>query len=77
MLMEESTTYLGILEEGEKTGELKGERKMILKLGSLKFGPASHEILSRINAITLAEQLEPLGEKILSCSNWEELFAGS
>ena len=73
MSIEESTTYQGILEEGV----IKGERKMILKLGSIKFGPPSDEFLSRLNSIFDTEQLELLGEKFLTCSNWEELFAGS
>ena len=73
--MKESRTYQAILEEGEAKGRVEGERNLLLRLGSKRFGQPDAPTLETIQAIASLEQLEQLGEKLLEAESWAELMA--
>jgi predicted transposase YdaD len=85
--MKESVTYQAILEEGEERGIAKGEakgeakgnlneaRKLLLRLGTRRFGAPSANVKTAIEAIADLERLELLIERVLDIGGWEELLA--
>ena len=85
--MQESTTYQAILREGEakgreegrEEGRIAGERLLLVRLGSKRFGKPDPVILARIEAIGDIERLEALGERIVDpeVSDWSGVFVGS
>lgn len=72
MLLEDSSTYQHVLEQGES----KGEKKLILRQGTKKFGPPSPAIAAALQAILDTARLERLGDRILDVGSWDELLAG-
>lgn len=68
--MEESDTYLAILDEGE----LKYARKAVLRLGQKKFGPASDDVVTAVKGIEDLERLARLLDRTLDVSSWQELL---
>jgi predicted transposase YdaD len=72
--MKESSTYQAILEEGEARGEAKGERNLLLRLGTRRFGAPDASTRIAIEAITSVERLEQLGDKLLEVESWAELL---
>lgn len=84
--MRESTTYQAILAEGETKGRVEGRvegraeggvevmHKVLLRLGTHRFGPAPDNIRIAIEAITDLERLESLTEKVLDVSSWDDLL---
>jgi hypothetical protein len=69
--MEESDTYLGIIDEGRE----KQAKEVILRLGRRRFGPADQANVSALQAITDLERLQRLVDRILDASNWQDLLA--
>lgn len=59
--------------EGEVRGELKGERKMLLRLLTLMFGEVPEPLAERINAITEETALTALAEQILTIKRLDDL----
>ncbi len=84
MLMEESTTYQGILEEGREKGLSQGLsqgrfqslRGTLIRLGTKRFGPPSNPIHIGIQAIRDADRLERLLDRIFESDGWDELISG-
>ncbi len=88
--MRESVTYQAILEEGEERGLQKGlergraegtvvgsaaeARKLLLLLGTERFGPASEAERARIEGESGLERLEELAKRLLHVASWEELL---
>jgi predicted transposase YdaD len=78
--MQESTTYQAILREGRQEGliegRITGERQILVRLGTKRFGPPDPVILAAIEAIRSVERLEGLGERILDpdVRDWNELL---
>jgi hypothetical protein len=68
--MKESVTYQAIQEEGE----VKGERKALLRVGSKRFGQPDATTLASIEAITTLERLEKLMDRLLEAESWVELL---
>jgi len=68
--MHESDTYLAILDEGA----LKEVRKLVLRWGQKKLGPASDDVVTAVMGIEDLERLERLLEKYLEVSSWQELL---
>jgi hypothetical protein len=73
--MEESDTYLEILEKGEAKGRVAEAKRLLLRLGKLQFGIPDRAAKDALEAITDLERLEQLGERVLEVSSWQELFA--
>jgi hypothetical protein len=79
MLLEESTTYQGVLQKGERKGKAKGRiegaRRILLQLGAERFGKPSREVLRSLRAIKDADQLDRLAVRLLHVKSWDELLA--
>jgi hypothetical protein len=65
--MEESTTYRWILSQGEK--------KVLLRMGTKKFGPPDTATLATLEKIEDLGRLEQMAERLLDASSWQELLA--
>ena len=82
--MEESSTIRAFIEEGRQKGLQEGleegrareARKIILRLGRIRFGEAGDAVVSRLDAISNLEKLEQLVERLLIVSSWDELLSG-
>ena len=69
--MQESDTYLMILEEGQK----KGARRNILIVGEEKFGPADESVKTQLENITDLERLDRMFRRALKAASWQEVLA--
>ena len=80
MLLEESTTYQGILEEGKarglSQGLSQGLRNTIIRIGSKRFGPPTESMSRTLHGIEDASRLEILADRILDAGNWDDLVTG-
>jgi predicted transposase YdaD len=74
--MKESVTYQGILEEGKAIGELAGQRGLLLRLGTKRFGKPDRKTQAALESISSADELVELVERSMNVSSWSELFAG-
>jgi len=68
--MQESDTYLAILDEGAE----KQARKSILIAGEKRIGPPPEGVLVALSAITDLQRLEFLLGRVLEVHNWQELL---
>jgi hypothetical protein len=68
--MHESDTHLAILDEGR----LDQARKVVLRLGQKKFGPASDDVVTAVNGIEDLERLDRLIEGYTEVASWQELL---
>lgn len=59
--------------EGEERGEIKGERKMLLRLLTLMFGEVPESLTERINAIADEAALTALAQQILTIKRLDDL----
>ncbi len=77
--MQESTTYQAILEEGRRKGELEGqlegEKRTVLLMGSGKFGPPSADVRAHFEGLDSLERLDALAERLWRAASWDELIA--
>jgi hypothetical protein len=77
--MRESTTYQAILREGRDEGRLEGERRLLARLGTKRFGKPDAATTAAIEAIQDSNRLEALGERILDpgITGWDDLLRAS
>ena len=91
MLLEESTTYQGIIEEGMAKGMAKGLsqglsqglseglkqglRSTIMRIGTKRFGPPPESTSRELQSIGDAARLELLADRILDAAGWDDLLA--
>ena len=87
MLLEESTTYQGIIEEGMAKGMAKGLsqglseglsqglRSTIVRIGTKRFGPPAESTTRLLQSIGDAGRLELLADRILDAEGWDDLLA--
>ena len=74
--MKESVTYLAILEEGREEGRIAQTRRILLLVGSQKFGPPDEVSRARVDAVSDVGRLENLAGRVLTASDWDDLLAG-
>ncbi|HKI19974.1 MAG TPA: hypothetical protein VKA15_18945 [Isosphaeraceae bacterium] len=82
--MTQSVTYQAILREGRKEGliegrnegRLTGERQILIRLGTKRFGEPDAVTVAAIEAIQDVNRLESLGERILEpdLQGWDALL---
>jgi hypothetical protein len=70
--MQDSDTYLAILEEGE---EAKA-KKVIIRQGQKRYGPPGEEITSKLDGITGLDRLDRLIDRLFdaTATSWQELL---
>ena len=81
--MEDSTTYMWILEQGVEKGLAKGKvagalenaRGQLLRQGAKKFGVATPAVAAQVNGLADLEELARLSDRLLDVASWDELFA--
>ncbi len=78
-LLQESSFYQMLLEEGEKKGLQKGvlaAREMLLDLVEARFGAIDPAFRASIEAIDDLDTLKRMSKKIMTVSNPDEIFSG-
>jgi hypothetical protein len=70
-VMRESSTYLGILAEGE----VAGLQKMLLRQGRIRFGPPDEATTTAIRGVTDPERLQRMGDRLLTAAGWADVLA--
>lgn len=63
------------LKEGVLQGKLEEARRLILRLGQLRFGPPEPQIREAIEADTDLDRLEQLGDHVLTAPDWAALVS--
>jgi predicted transposase YdaD len=69
--MQESSVYQGLLQEGRA----EEARKIVLRLAERRFGAPDKESQTKLESMSVVEQLEQLAERIYDVSSWIELLA--
>ncbi|MDB5307730.1 MAG: hypothetical protein JWO38_1932 [Gemmataceae bacterium] len=80
VILEDSTTYQWILEQGEAKGIAKGmtqeAHELILRLGSKRFGtPPPPGVENALRTVTDRERLGRIAERTLDAASWDDLLA--
>ena len=68
--MQESDTYLMILEEGQE----KQAKKSILVVGEDRFGPPEQSVRDQLESITNLERLDRMFRRALRAAGWQEIL---
>ncbi len=68
--MEESDTYLMIVDEGQE----KHAKKTVLLVGEKKLGPADTSVKDRLKAIKDLERLDRMIIQALTATSWQEVL---
>jgi hypothetical protein len=69
-LMQESDTYLMILDEGRE----KGAREDILLFGEEKFGPANDAVKAQLSMVTELDRLKRMVRRAAKAASWQEIL---
>jgi hypothetical protein len=69
-IMQESDTYLMILDEGQE----KHARKTVLLLGERRLGPADDGVKTRLEGITDLERLDRMILQAVTAGTWQEIL---
>jgi hypothetical protein len=68
--MHESSTYMGIIDEGRE----QQTRRLILRLGQKHLGPIGESERTRLHGITDVDHLERLFDRVLEVKSWTDLL---
>jgi hypothetical protein len=60
---------------GESRGAAEEARKLVLRLGAKRFGPASVEVEAAIRAVPDRDHLERFAERVLDAAGWDDLLS--
>lgn len=72
-IMHESTAFDMILDEGELCGEIK----VLIRLGTRKFGAPDAQTASLLQTIKDVDRLDRIADAMLTANSWQELLATS
>lgn len=61
-------------QEGVAVGKVVGERDLLIRLATARFGKPSKAVLVRINAIHSLVEVEQLGSRLFDARNWKDLL---
>ncbi len=73
--MRDSDTYMAILDEGRAEGEVRGARRMLVRLGRKRFGEPTADLLAAFQAISDLERLGRMSERVLDATSCQDLLA--
>ncbi|HTU93680.1 MAG TPA: hypothetical protein VMF69_26610 [Gemmataceae bacterium] len=68
--MQESDTYLMILDEGRE----KARREDILLVGKVRLGSPEEAVKAQLNLVTDLDRLRRLVERAAIATNWQEIL---
>jgi hypothetical protein len=75
----DSTFYQVMFKEGReiglREGRIKAVRKLLLRLGRIRFGQLPKATCARIEAVDVLDRLEHLAERLLTATSWDDLLA--
>jgi hypothetical protein len=78
-ILKDSSFYQVLLKEGREVGlregEIKGARKLLIRMGRIRFGRLPRTTRATIEAIDDLDRLERLADRILTATSWDELLA--
>lgn len=74
-MLEESDTYLMILEQGEERGEKRARREAILLVGEERLGLADESVRAQLANINDAGRLVRMLRRAAKAANWQEILA--
>jgi len=74
--MRDSVTYQAIVDEGRDEGRAEGERRLLLLIGTARFGQPDGVTQAKLDAIADIDVLERLAGRLLTAGSWAELLAG-
>jgi hypothetical protein len=63
------------ISQGLRQGLSQGERTVLLRVGTKRFGEPSEAIYTKLQGISDPARLESLAERLLDVHSWEELFS--
>jgi hypothetical protein len=69
-MLEESDTYLMILEQGEE----RARRGDILIIGEERFGAADESVRNQLGSVTDLERLKRMVRKVATAVSWQEIL---
>ena len=72
--MRELETYLAIFDEGRQEGWLGGERNVILRQATHRFGQPNADALSRLMAVNTQQGLDKQTDRVLTATGWDDLL---
>ena len=77
--MEDSVTYQSIKAKGKVEGKAEGAiieaRKMIVRIGTKRFGKPTARVTSKLDSIQSVEKLEQLSDRLFEVETWDEFLA--
>ena len=73
--MKESSTYQAIVEEGRCEGRIAETRKLLLLVGTARFGPPDEPTRAAVERMNNIELLEGLFIRLANVSGWHDLLA--
>jgi hypothetical protein len=74
-ILKESSFSRPYFEAGEKRGELKGAKKILILQGQARFGRLDKATRARIKSIDDVERLEDLSVRLLNVTSWADLLS--
>lgn len=74
-MLEESDTYLMILEQGEERGEVRATRRDILLVGEARLGIAPESVKDQLADVEDVERLARMVQRAATASTWDEILA--
>jgi hypothetical protein len=72
--MDESDTYLMILEEGERKGQEKHAKKAVLLVGEERIGPADESVKVHLAGIRDLDHLGRMLRRAAKAVSWQEIL---
>jgi hypothetical protein len=70
-ILEDSTTYQGIM----RRGEARGRQNTLLAMARKKFGPPTPQAEATLRSVTDPSRLERMAERIFDATGWDDLLA--
>jgi hypothetical protein len=78
-ILKDSSFYQVMLKEGRELGlhegRIKEAKKLVIRLGRIRFGRLPRVIRAAIEAIDDLDRLERLNERVLTADSWDDLLA--
>ncbi len=75
-LFQASKSYRETVLKGRAEGRAEGERAMLVRMGTARFGPPPAAVSARVAAAT-PDDLDRLADRLLSAAGWGDLFVGT